>query len=691
LSPSSSHRRTPWDRPVPNEGEKHHPLTLSQPPLLNPVKRLAEHLFGLQRGERGTALLLAAYHFLLLLCLYLLKPARDGLFLTDRGTGELPLVFLLVAAATIPASLLQRHLGRRFRLDRLANRLTLAHAGTLVVVGTGAWWDVPGAAYAVYVYVSIYGVMATAQFWLFANGLLTSAQSKRTFAVLNLGGILGAVVGGELTGGLLQNADLAPSALLFVAAGVLTATGPLVAGIRRYRERQDGVVRADPSASAAGRHVAGGGLLERLRTTIADYPIVGWIAAIIALMSVVSTMLDYQLKTIAFAAFPGEAELTTFMGRFYGRVSVVALALQLLLTTGLRRYVRSTSVLWLLPVALALGTTTLLMVPGLVAVALLRGTDQSLKHSIDKTGRELLYVPLPQAVKRRIKVPLDLMVDQGAYGVGGLLLLGLVSGLGLGPLTLGWVVLVLVVAWIGAVAGARRAYLQQFRVSIRRSLAHTSPRSGVQSDNGQAESPPAPPYAEGDHRDAAVPLAAPEEAERALREEWGLVGEEAPSAAKRERALQHGARYLLYGQLMALRTGAAPDDTPAIPPGQLPSELALRERRQEALADLFGVLVTWLPEDQRADPDDLRLALCGLRHPSPDVRSDAVSFLDGLLSGSIRRRLVPLLDDPDGRLALRDAPPLYRFAASPRTRRYAGAAHTIARRGEQREGGRRSQ
>jgi hypothetical protein len=78
------------------------------------------------------------------------------------------------------------------------------------------------------------------------------------------------------------------------------------------------------------------------------------------------------------------------------------------------------------------------------------------------------------------------------------------------------------------------------------------------------------------------------------------------------------------------------------------------------------VLTDWLPEVQSADVSDLRLALKGLHHSSPDVRSDAVSFLDGLLTGTIRRRLVPLLDDPDGHLALKNAPPVYRFAVPDR-------------------------
>jgi hypothetical protein len=119
---------------------------------------------------------------------------------------------------------------------------------------------------------------------------------------------------------------------------------------------------------------------------------------------------------------------------------------------------------------------------------------------------------------------------------------------------------------------------------------------------------------------------------------------------------------VLLSQLLALKTGAEPPTDETVIRSTLPAESELRSRRQAALDALFDVLADWLPEVQAADAEDLRLALKGLHHSSPDVRSDAVSFLDGLLTGSIRRRLVPLLDDPDGHLALKNAPPVYRFA-----------------------------
>lgn len=638
------------------------------------MKRLTELLFGLQRGERGTALLLTAYHFLILLCLYLLKPARDGLFLTERGATELPLVFLLVAAVTVPAGLFQRWLGGRFERDRLTNRLTAALAVILLAVSLWAASGLPGGAYAVYSTVSIFGVMATSQFWLFAGGLLTSTQSKRVFSVLNLGGILGAVAGGEVTGWLLDIGWIAPTGLLMLAGAILVGTLPLVAWIRRYHQNQVHETRHEPRSSAqnddASAHAAGrrgeehrrtedrspdlstGTMLTDLRRTITSYPLVGWIAGLIAIISIVSTLLDYQLKAVALAQFSGKAEVTAFLGHFYGRVSLVAFAIQLLLSSGLKRYIRSTSTLWVLPLVLAMGATALAVVPALAAVTFLRGADQSLKHSLDKTAREILYLPLPQPVKRRIKVPLDLVVDQAAYGVGGLLLIGLVSGLGLSPVEIGPVVAILALGWMAIVYRARSAYVDEFRAAIKAVLdgraatgepaAESTSASGSSGDlstdgretNGETSSP----------------------------DEESFLDGRFPRHV-REQALQRGARYLVCSQLLGLRN--ADDDGPSVPESRLPPTERLRVERQQALDDLFDVLVEWIPKAQDCDAEDLRLARAGLQHASDAVRSDAVSLLDGLLRGSIRRRLVPLLNDPAGARALDEAPPLYRFALEP--------------------------
>ncbi|NIT56064.1 MAG: hypothetical protein GWN00_07435, partial [Aliifodinibius sp.] len=104
------------------------------------------------------------------------------------------------------------------------------------------------------------------------------------------------------------------------------------------------------------------------------------IVALIAITVVVTTLIDYQFKTVAENAFASEAALTSFMGKFYGRVSLLALIVQLFIGTIFTKKYGVTGALMLLPVALLISAGGMLIVPGLVAGTLSRGIDQSLKQ-----------------------------------------------------------------------------------------------------------------------------------------------------------------------------------------------------------------------------------------------------------------------------------------------------------------------
>ena len=85
------------------------------------MNRILAALFGLRFGERRMALMMTAYHFLLLVTLYVLKPVRDSLFLSQRGAVELPFVFMLTTVAVLPVAALHVRAGRRLPLSRLVN------------------------------------------------------------------------------------------------------------------------------------------------------------------------------------------------------------------------------------------------------------------------------------------------------------------------------------------------------------------------------------------------------------------------------------------------------------------------------------------------------------------------------------------------------------------------------------------
>ncbi len=416
-------------------------------------------VFGLRRDESDVAFQMAAYHFLLLVTLYLLKPVRDSLFLVNRGPGELPFVFILTTAVVGPVALLHTRFGKRLSLGTLVDAvsllLLLSLGGLRGLLHVGGAWTV----YVFYAWVSVYGLLVTSQFWLLANGVFTSSQSKRVFTALSAGAIAGAVVGGEVTRLLVEEIGLSSESLLWIAGGVLLGATVLERWIRRGRT---------PEADGWPTSYTGARTPDGPFATLRQSHHLRLIVGIIALVVIVTTLVDYQFKTVAVRAFPGEEALTAFMGQFYGRVSIVALLVQFVLAPWLIRVAGIGGALSVLPGALALGSLGMLLMPGLAAGVLLRGAGQSLKHSVDRTGRELLFVPVSSEKKRRIKVFVDLFIDQGAEGLGGLLLLGLVVGAGASVQVLSGVTLGLIAVWGALAYRARASYVDLFRTKLRR-------------------------------------------------------------------------------------------------------------------------------------------------------------------------------------------------------------------------------
>ena len=73
----------------------------------------------------------------------------------------------------------------------------------------------------------------------------------------------------------------------------------------------------------------------------------------------------------------------------------------------------------------------MLLNAALWAPALARVLDQSLRYTVDKTTREILFLPLPGDIKLKAKSFVDVTVDRVAKALGALLLLVLVKPWGL--------------------------------------------------------------------------------------------------------------------------------------------------------------------------------------------------------------------------------------------------------------------
>ncbi|NIS17485.1 MAG: hypothetical protein GWN00_28305 [Aliifodinibius sp.] len=425
------------------------------------MKRFIKSIFDIRRGEILLTLLMLVSLYLVLLCYYILKPARDTLFLVEVSSDMLPLVFIITALVTAPIVTLYSRASRSLKLNRLI-MLTLA----IIIVNLFIlrWLILISSAwvyYLFYTWVSIFGVLTTSQFWLLANAVYNSAQAKRVFTLLGLGGIMGAFTGGQVTSFLVKGLDVSTENLLFVCMIPLAIVGLLIAIIWKKKT----VSEKELQRVARHREPPGDKLGQITKTIFRSRHLI-LLVSIVAITMMVASFVDWEFKHVSELAYPEKADLASFFGQFYSWLSMASLILQLFFTYRLIRFLGVGGIIMFLPTGLLLGSVAMFIFPGLIAGIMLKGVDGSIKYSMDKTGRELLFLPIPLEVKKRTKIFIDMFVDRWFRGLaGGLLLLCLhVFLLGIKEISL--IVIGFLVIWLVLTVFMRKEYLNSFRKAV---------------------------------------------------------------------------------------------------------------------------------------------------------------------------------------------------------------------------------
>ncbi len=427
------------------------------------MPRLLSSVVDIRKGEGLLVTFMFAYYYLILITYYFLKPVRDSLFLVSLGPEQLPLVFILIALVVAPITTFYSRAARSFSLTQVMNVTIAVLIGNLLLLRWLIQLDQAWVFFVLYIWVSIYAVLGTTQFWLLANTLFNAAQAKRVFWFLNLGGILGAMTGGEVTSLIIRHLGVQTENLLYVCMGLLGCCLLFLNVIAMLKKKEEGVLKPrvpqEDSASETFGNMIG---------TIRDSKQLTYMVGILSIGMVLATFVDFQFKTVSVEAFPEKEDLTAFLGTFYSRLSVVSLVIQSFFTYRILRMFGVGGAIGFLPAGLLLGSIGMVMMPGLWMGVLLRGAEGSFRYSIDKTAGELLYLPLPLAVKKRIKVFIDMFLDRLFRGLGGGLLLLFTMVLELSVRQISFVALPLLIVWVFLVFGVRKEYVSAFRKALER-------------------------------------------------------------------------------------------------------------------------------------------------------------------------------------------------------------------------------
>ena len=407
-----------------------------------PTARLSR-LFDIRAGEGRTALMGFALLLMLIICGHtVMETARDALLLTGPGPRALGIVYMAIAATTLPASAVAARAGERFGQRRtLAGMLAVAAAVSVLL------FLVPIsnlAAIATYVVSGVLGSILVPLLWTLVGTAMTVAQGRRLFGLIAAAGVVGGVLGPALAAATL--AFLPVKYLLVLSALVFVAAGAALGGVRVPERVQRPRGRRPPEVTTAVR-------------TLREYPFLARVALVVFVSTATLLALDYLFKSTVARTMPA-AQVGRFIARYYLCLNGVSLFVQLFLSRAIVRRMGLGAAIVFTPMLLFGSAIGALLSGGAVpAVLLVKGIDGSLRYSVHRITGELVYLPVPPAARQRVKPLIDGGLGRTAQTLTGAALFALGGTTLLGPKTLSAIVVVMTGLWLVAAISMRKPYL----------------------------------------------------------------------------------------------------------------------------------------------------------------------------------------------------------------------------------------
>ena len=422
------------------------------------LQRALGRIVDVRREETVTMLLMFAYSFLAMAGYNVVKPATRSQFINSLGADNLPYVQLV--AGLIMGFVIQGYTSAM----RLLPRRWVFAATQAVMVGllivfwllfqTGQQW----VSVVFYLWGVLAGSLLISQFWSLANVIFDPRQAKRLFGFVGGGASLGGIVGSGIAGNYAKS--LGTNNLLLVAGFTLGVCFVVVWAIAT-REKA-----AAEQGEIAGDEDKGMSPLEAIKLLRAS-PHFQVIALVISFAAIGAGIIEQQLNMAVEEAIPGKDERTAFLANVIFYSSVAGFFIQMTMTSRLHRLLGIGFALLMMPVTTGGTAVLMLTIPALWTSTLARVMDTALRYTVDKTTREILFVPLPTSLKYRAKPFADVAVDRFAKGVGAAV--ALIIAIKIFNATwwqLSYLSLGVAILWVFMALRARNEYLRTFRQSL---------------------------------------------------------------------------------------------------------------------------------------------------------------------------------------------------------------------------------
>jgi AAA family ATP:ADP antiporter len=395
------------------------------------MRALVEKFVDIRSDDELKGLLWGtAYGFFILFSYYILRAVRDEISSADRG--NLQILWTVVFGVMLVAVPLYSWVASKWSRGvfvPLANRFFIA---CLV----GFWLSLaffpesarPWIDRVFYVWTSVFALFVVTVFWGFMSDCFDNSQGKRLFAFIAVGSSIGGMLGSTVTAAL---AEWVPTFSLLLLACIPLEMASWCARVL-HRRFATGNVRIEGEAERA----VSGDAWSGMKAVFAS-PYLAGIAAFIALMTFVSTMLYFQQAHLVAEAFSDRGERTAFFAKVDLVVNILTVVFQVYLTARIVKWLGVGLTLAIVPVVMTVGFVTLGLYPTLATLVVVQVIYRAGRYGLTKPAREMLWTVLGREDKYKAKPFLDAAVYRGGDLVSGWLYAGLAAaGMTIGAIAL---------------------------------------------------------------------------------------------------------------------------------------------------------------------------------------------------------------------------------------------------------------
>lgn len=418
------------------------------------LRELWRSFFDIREGEAHKTWFMALYLFLVLVAYYIIKPVSRAMFLTKFDIDALPYLYILIAGAGGVMAYFYTKVAVHSSLHAAVTWCTFGMIGCLVLIWWALSFQFAWMLYVFNVFVSLFSITLVSQGWLVAANIFNAQQAKRLYGILGVGAVLGAAFGGTLTAQTVHY--VGTRNLLLVSAAMV---GIAYLAFVAVTHQKDVSIR-----EARGAEHEETFSLSDITDGIRRYTHLQVIIAIIMLTYIVDVTVEFQFNAMAKEAYSDQRSLTAFLGSFYGLwLNLVTFFLQFFLTALVVSRFGVGGALQIMPVSIGLASLGTFLAPGVWSTGVARLTEAATRYSFNRTGMELLYLPLPADLRNRVKAFTDIFVDRLARGVGGIILAVLTTQFDVSVRYLSILVIAYSIAWILLSLRARKEYIATVR------------------------------------------------------------------------------------------------------------------------------------------------------------------------------------------------------------------------------------